>query len=967
MVRASKSQDEIAKTQRLSHEAGVFALLGRILLIALGYTLVGRLGLLLAIPPGYASFFWPASGLAFGMLLFGGYRLWPGIWLGSFLVNLWATGNSTGWELGLNGWIMSACIATGPTCSAILGVWLVRRFIGYPTSLETGRCVLSFLVLAGPVACLMSSTLGVAGLLFFGAIPVDQVVFNLWTWWSGEVLGVMVLVPVLMTFVAQPSGAWRRRRLAVAMPLGLTYLCAIGAYLMVDHIEANRAQLKFNREAKDLLHRLNQVAMSAEAKVKSLEALYASSTFVDDQEFGEFARRHLMGDNTITALEWALRVKKAKRSEVEAKGKKLGYERFFISETNRNGETVRAGDREEYFPVFYLEPLNGNENALGFDLMSDSARRQAMVRARDSGKTAVTSRIRLLQDSRDQGGFLLIYPVFINGKPTATMEDRRANLHGFVVGVFKMEDIFESIFRPSERPNMHIVMRDITGDHDIESLMYCSNSTLDRYAQWRRLANGTSGISRPLQWGKTLDFGGRRWEISFLATPTLMAKQENWVRWMTSVGGVMFTAILGVFLLVLTGRHARIEQEVDQRTRELRAARDMAHAASRSKSEFLANMSHEIRTPMTAILGYAELLEQTDTNASDRRNYVSTIRRNGKHLLEIINDILDLSKIESGKLSLENVNCSPLDLLDEVAELMLAKAEEKGLSLQVNPVFPLPVEIKSDPTRLRQILLNLVGNAIKFTDSGEVKITLYQSRDGAEKQLNFEVRDSGVGISAEHLRHIFDTFTQADTTTTRTHGGTGLGLAISRKLAQRMGGDIDARSGAGVGSTFTLTIDLKDRVVGEALTERPMRNRAVENTELPKEIATELKARVLLTDDTPTNQMLIKRMLEVAGMEVSIAENGTIALKKVAEANKQQNPFDVILMDMQMPVMDGYEATAALRERGIKTPIIALTAHAMSGDREKCIDAGCDNYATKPVDRPTLLGLIAQYVGQPVD
>ncbi|MDY0165229.1 MAG: PAS domain S-box protein [Thermoguttaceae bacterium] len=407
--------------------------------------------------------------------------------------------------------------------------------------------------------------------------------------------------------------------------------------------------------------------------------------------------------------------------------------------------------------------------------------------------------------------------------------------------------------------------------------------------------------------------------------------------------------------------------EETRRSRELAV---QANAACQSKSEFLANMSHEIRTPMTAILGFAETLlnePDSDCTQAERRRAIETIRRNGEHLLALINDILDLSKIEAGKIDVARTRCVPANLLAEVRALMWLRAEEKHLPLTVEYQGLIPEWIDTDPLRLRQILINLVGNAVKFTKRGSVRIVVQLLNDlpgGA--RLRFDVIDTGIGIAEPQIARLFQPFTQADSSTTRQFGGTGLGLTISKRLAEVLGGDITVTSTPGVGSTFSLIIETGS-LAGVALLELPSETGDLsqlapvlsgENS-LPEH--SRLDCRILLAEDGPDNQRLIAHLLEKAGADVTVVENGQAAVDEALAAEQRGSPFDVILMDMQMPVMDGYAATQKLRQRGYKGAIVALTAHAMADDRRKCLDAGCDDYATKPIDRARLLKVVAEH------
>ena len=416
----------------------------------------------------------------------------------------------------------------------------------------------------------------------------------------------------------------------------------------------------------------------------------------------------------------------------------------------------------------------------------------------------------------------------------------------------------------------------------------------------------------------------------------------------------------------------------NQAIRELRKAKKRAEAATRAKSEFLANMSHEIRTPMTAIQGYTELLlEEGDLSRAPARRIeqLHTLKRNGLHMIRVLTDILDFAKIEAGKIDVERLQVSPCEMVSDVVAVMRNTAAEKGIGFDVAYTSKIPAEIETDPTRLRQILMNLVGNAIKFTERGGVRLTtdLIENEQG-EMTLRFAVSDTGPGLSPEARERIFESFSQADASTTREYGGTGLGLTISRRLARCLGGDLDVESIEGQGSTFTLTIEV-GALKGVEMLGYPEREKIDPYSTLADDEATPMflqqveeegpGGRILLVEDGEDNRLLVAFTLEKAGFEISHAENGQVGVELVLAARDAGQPFDLIIMDMQMPVMDGYEATRQLRAAGETAPIIALTAHAFAGNRERCLEAGCDDFATKPLSRRQFVTTILSHLSKP--
>jgi signal transduction histidine kinase/DNA-binding NarL/FixJ family response regulator/HPt (histidine-containing phosphotransfer) domain-containing protein len=393
----------------------------------------------------------------------------------------------------------------------------------------------------------------------------------------------------------------------------------------------------------------------------------------------------------------------------------------------------------------------------------------------------------------------------------------------------------------------------------------------------------------------------------------------------------------------------------------IRKAKEAAEAASVAKSQFLANMSHEIRTPLTAILGFAENLLDVAMGDHERRIAIKTILRNGEHLLEIINGVLDLSKIEAGRLDVELLRVSPAQLAADVVSIMRVRADAKGLPLHLKFDGVMPETILSDPTRLRQVLLNLVGNAIKFTESGRVELAVALMTDDAGKpQMRFKITDTGIGMTPEQTARLFQPFTQADGSTTRKFGGTGLGLAISRPLTRMLGGDVTVASVPGLGTVFTVVID-PGPLDSVRLLENPSEALAGEPEYAVTDLSSvKLSAHILLAEDSPDNQVLISSFLRKLGAVVDIADDGRKAVEMAQAAQRYATAFDIVLMDMQMPELDGYEATRKLRQEGFVQPIIALTANAMGGDQQKCLDAGCSDYASKPLNRLRLVSQILE-------
>ncbi len=726
-----------------------------------------------------------------------------------------------------------------------------------------------------------------------------------------------------------PAAEGRRRfntKLRGPVMLGVIVLGVVlsfAAFRGGQQIERNRIQASFERTSGERISALQARLMTTVGSLYSLASFIATSGDVTKAQFSQFVTPLLSAYPGVQAFEWVPLVLPNEREEAEAAGAR-DYPNFALREIDPAGGMRRVSVRDGYYPVTYVEPLRGNEKAVGFDLYSNPTRRAAIDAAIETRALQATGRVTLVQETANQPSFLVFYPLYDHMAATGV-----EYLRGLVLGAFRIGDVVGGAAGSAGDDGMSLEIRDLDADPG-EALLYS------------KVTQPLPTVAEKISTTRDLSIGGRRWQVVATAPSAYVTSERGVLPWALTIACLFLTGNI-VWLL---DRRFAVEEEVIVRTREMRRARDEARAANRAKSDFLATMSHEIRTPLNGVISMVDHLLEEHPPAGVQEP-LEIIAKSSEHLLSVIDNILDYSKLEARKLNLEERPFDVAALVRGVIEIFAVPAEAKGLQLEARLAADLPALVAGDPNRVRQIVFNLVSNALKFTERGHVTVearvrhrasAIIEEAQGMD--LILEVSDSGLGISEEALGNLFTEFWQADTSISRRFGGSGLGLAICNKLAKQMGGEIKVISAPGAGSVFTLTIPTKAMPAPElSVVEAGEAAVAACDARLTS-------SRILLVEDNPTNRRIARTILAQTGAQIDTAEDGVEAV-----AAARSVAYDVILMDVHMPNMNGLEATREIRALPApfsSSAIVGLTASTFPEDRQRCRQAGMNDFLAKP-------------------
>jgi signal transduction histidine kinase/integral membrane sensor domain MASE1 len=794
-------------------EASAAGLLLAIAATAVGYYVAGRLGLLLAIPPGYATAVWPASGLALAAVLLRGYGVIPGVWLGSLAINAPTALAEQPTADPLEVLLLPALIGLGASLQALVGTALVRRRVGERNILEQEVGVVPLLLLGGPLSCLISATCGVGVLYLNGHVLPQDALFNWWTWWVGDSIGVLIFTPLVLIWALRPRSRWLGRSLAVTLPLMALFGAVVSLFVYVSGLEQARLEEQVRSWARNLTVQVEHALESRANALTALQGFYRGSNEVTPEEFQVFTNLLMQRRGAMLGFSWD--------PWIEGGAQRAHFERemqdhlpgFRIFEFGGNGAHDPAAERPFYLPVAYMAPAPENAMVPGLDVISEPARKAVVLDARDNGHMALTEPVTLLQHPERGPGVLMFAPVYRNGVPIDTVEQRRQHFLGAVAAVFRPSELIPLARAQQDQLPFNVTMTDVTDPQ----------RPLGLYG--RLDGERPPGLSEQTEIG----IGGRVWRLEFSLPEEYLRANRPWEVWILLAAGMLFTGLLGMFLLLVVGRDARVAHLVEERTNQLQEANrglareaarsDRLETESRARAEQLAAtnreleqfafvVSHDLQAPLRNIQSFIKLLNKRHSGAlsGEAIEFMGFIRDAAADMERMITDLLQLSRVNPKRAQMDSVRMG--EALSAALVNLRTDLEAKAAQVAHGE---LP-EVRGDARLLTQLFQNLVGNAIKFHRPGHPpRVRIDAALVSGE--WKFTVADNGIGISEKDAGRLFQVFKRLHTA--EEYPGTGIGLALCKKIVNLHGGRIWLESRPGEGSTFYFTLPLQGTAAPE--------------------------------------------------------------------------------------------------------------------------------------------------------